>query len=95
MGDGGRGATAPPYSAPALGSMRGTLTSRLTFPEDPQDTQTLSYAAQLFLCHGPGRVPGSWHKADPLLPAQVCAQGHVQCGKAAAPTQISPASTLC
>lgn len=87
-----QGATDSSTPRPCSGFNEGALTCLLTSPKGSLGTQT--NAAQHFLCHGPGRVPGCWHWARSLLPAPECAQGHIRYGKAAAPAQASPASTL-
>lgn len=68
----------PPAPGPALGSMRGTLTSQLTFPEGFLGTQmALCYYLNLpcVVALAGGREAGTG--PDPLPATQECAQSHV------------------
>lgn len=56
----------PPRPGPVLGSMRGTLTSRLTSPEGSQAPRPLSNAAQTFSVSWPWQ--GAWKLALAQIP---------------------------
>ena len=94
VGNGEEGPWMPPCSDPVLGWMRGALTcsspslSVFWAPRPLSATPpNLFYAMALAGGQEAGTAP------DPLPATQECAQGHVQCGKAAAsvwPPQPQP-----
>lgn len=84
----------PPQPGRGLGSIRGTLTSQLTSPKGSQAPSPLSMLSKSFLCHGPGRVPGSWHWTRfPSSNSGMC-PGSRWVWKGSCPEQASPASTV-
>lgn len=71
-----QGVTDSSTPRPCSGFNEGTLTCLLTSPKGSLGTQT--NAAQHFLCHGSGRVPGCWHWARSSSScSRMCPGSHV------------------